>query len=117
MRNEKLTTAERFARLGQRLAGDGRLQIDAAKVELSEQIYTAMQDKRITEAELARRLGSSRAYINKVLQGATNFTVESLVKIGLALGLELRVEFFEPSRKRAGATAKNGRVSSRELVR
>lgn len=93
MTNKKLTAAERFAAMGERLKKDGRLQIDAAKLELSEQIFQVMEDKGITEAELARRLDTSRAYVNKVLQGSTNFTIESLVKIGIALECELKLEF------------------------
>lgn len=95
MSNKKMTAAERFAAMGERLKKDGRLQIDAAKVEISEQIFILMEEKGITEAELARRLETSRAYVNKVLQGDTNFTVESLVKIGIALGCELKLEFTE----------------------
>lgn len=99
MENNKLTVAERFAALGERLKKDGRLQIDAAKVELSEQVFQAMQDKGITEAELSRRLGTSRAYVNKVLQGDTNFTIESLVKIGIALECDLKLELVESKKK------------------
>lgn len=93
MKDKKMTAAERFAAMGERLRADGRLQVDEAKLELSEQIFELMEDKGITEAELARRLGTSRAYVNKVLQGSTNFTIESLVKIGLALDCELKLEF------------------------
>lgn len=99
MENKKLTAAERFANLGEKLKKDGRLQIDAAKVELSEQVFILMEEKGISEAELSRRLGTSRAYVNKVLQGATNFTVESLVKIGIALECELKLEFTETKKK------------------
>ena len=99
MENKKLTAAERFANLGARLKKDGRLQIDQAKIELSEQVFQAMHDKGITEAELSRRLGTSRAYVNKVLQGSTNFTVESLVKIGIALECDLKLEFTESEKK------------------
>lgn len=93
MKDKKMTAAERFAAMGERLRADGRLQVDEAKLELSEQIFELMEDNGITEAELARRLETSRAYVNKVLQGSTNFTIESLVKIGLALGCELKIEF------------------------
>lgn len=96
MNNKKMTAAERFAAMGKELRKDGRLQIDAAKVEISERIFRLMEDKGITEAELARRLETSRAYVNKVLQGSTNFTVESLVKIGIALDCEFKMEFTEP---------------------
>jgi len=94
MANKKLSAAERFANLVNSQKQDGSLQIDEAKLELSEQIFNAMESEGVTEAELARRLGTSRAYINKVLQGATNFTIETLVKIGLALDCEFRFEFI-----------------------
>ncbi len=95
MSNKKPTAAERFAKLGERLRKDGRLQIDEAKLELSEQIFQAMENKGISEAELSRRLDVSRAYVNKVLQGDTNFTIETLVKIGIALDCEFKFEFIE----------------------
>ncbi len=95
MRSKETTVAEEFAQLGELLKADGRLQIDEAKLELSEQILELMEDKGITEAELARRLGKSRAYVNKVLQGTTNFTIKSLVKIGLALESEVKLEFVQ----------------------
>lgn len=91
MSKEKSKAADLFARLGDELRQDGRLQIDQAKLELSEQVFQLMQDQGVTEAELARRLGSSRAYVNKILQGDTNFTIESLIKIGLALDCELTI--------------------------
>lgn len=95
MKNKELTAAEQFAELEKTLRADGRLQVDEAKLELSEQILELMEDKGITEAELARLLGKSRAYVNKVLQGSTNFTIKSLVQIGLALNCELKLEFSE----------------------
>lgn len=95
MNSKRLTAAARFANLGERLKKDGRLQIDQIKLELSEKIYQALQHAGISEAELARRIGASRAYVNKVLQGSTNFTIESLVKIGGALDCELKLEFTE----------------------
>ena len=99
MKNKKMTAAELFAELENILRKDGRLQIDEAKLELSEQILELMENKGISEAELARRLGKSRAYVNKILQGSTNFTIESLVKIGIALGCELKLEFIEQPKK------------------
>lgn len=93
MSKKKLTAAEWFAEFGKKLEHDGSLQIDAAKLELSEQIFQIMEDKGMSEAELARCLKVSRAYVNKILQGDTNFTIETLVKIGIALKAEFRFEF------------------------
>ena len=114
MSKEKMTGAEWFLDLGERLRKEGRLQIDQAKLELSEQVFQLMQDQRVTEAELARRLGSSRAYVNKVLQGNTNFTIESLVKLGMALGCELVIKFKE---ERSEKPAKRNRRSARKVAR
>ncbi|MFV0387487.1 MAG: transcriptional regulator [Pyrinomonadaceae bacterium] len=108
MKKQDLTAAERFAAMSERLKKDGSFQIEEAKVEISEQVFVLMEDKGISEAELARRLGTSRAYVNKVLQGSTNFTIESLVKIGLALDCELKLEFQKSESKK--------QTPSRELV-
>jgi antitoxin component HigA of HigAB toxin-antitoxin module len=81
MAEKKLTAEERFNKLHEDAQKRASYHIEAAKVELSEQIYIAMEDNGVTEAELARRIGSSRAYVNKVLQGSTNFTIESFFNI------------------------------------
>lgn len=96
MAEKKLSPAERFKEMLDALKEQDSFYVDGAKVELSEQIYVAMEEKGISEAELSRRLGVSRAYVNKILQGSANLTIESLVKIGRALGREFRFEFSEP---------------------
>jgi transcriptional regulator with XRE-family HTH domain len=45
----------------------------------------AMQD--ISRAELARRIGTSPAYVTKLFGGSANFTIETMVKIADALGM------------------------------
>lgn len=79
---------ERFADLFREMEQTDAYHIDGAKVEISEQIYLAMKRQGISEAELARRLGKSRAYVTRVLQGAVSFDLESLVKIARALSCE-----------------------------
>lgn len=93
MANKKQTVTERFANLVEKHKQDGSLQIDEAKLELSEQIFQAMENKGISEAELSRCLNVSRSYINKILQGDTNFTIETLVKIGIALDCKFEFRF------------------------
>lgn len=92
--------------------------IDAAKLELSEQIYNAMEECGVTEAELARRLDVSRAYVNKVLKGTANLTIESLVKIGAAIGRDLNVKFRKTAKTRVFRLGDSGlrRISGREKV-
>lgn len=53
---------------------------------VSDMIDLLMKKEGVSNAELARRLGKSRQYVTKILQGNANFTLESLVQIARALG-------------------------------
>jgi len=90
---KKTSAAQEFKEMLSPTESQLDLKIDAAKLELSEQIFNAMQESGVTEAELARRLGVSRAYVNKILKGTANLTIESLVRIGVALGCEFQFSF------------------------
>jgi len=59
---------------------------EVVRAEISDQIHFLMERQKVKPSELARRLGKSRAYITKVLQGNANFTIDSLVQIARALG-------------------------------
>lgn len=93
MIKKKESAAIEFANLLADFEQRDSFHIDAAKVEISEQIYQAMRNKGVTEAELSRRLGVSRAYVNKILQGNVNFTIETLVKISRALDCKFEFQF------------------------
>jgi plasmid maintenance system antidote protein VapI len=53
--------------------------------ELTEDICRLMEEKQISRADLARRLGTSRAYVTKLLDGNANFTLATMVKLAMAL--------------------------------
>ncbi|MBA4386487.1 MAG: hypothetical protein C0404_00820 [Verrucomicrobia bacterium] len=48
----------------------------------------AIEARKITRSELARRLNVSPAYITKVLRGHANLSLESLAKLAFALDLK-----------------------------
>jgi transcriptional regulator with XRE-family HTH domain len=56
-------------------------------------LIARMERLGVSRSELARRLGTSPAYVTKILRGDTNFTLSSLAKIAEALGsrVELRL--------------------------
>jgi transcriptional regulator with XRE-family HTH domain len=54
-------------------------------IEFTEDLCRIMKEKRVSRAELARRIGSSRAYITKLLGGGANFTLLTMVKLAMAL--------------------------------
>ena len=89
--NERKTVNEKFADQLQLAELTDAFQIDRLKVEISERIYHAMNQQGVSNAELARRLGKSRAYVTKLLRGMTNFTLESLVRIGRTLSCEVQI--------------------------
>jgi transcriptional regulator with XRE-family HTH domain len=113
--HESKTTAKRFADLLQSAEQSDRLQIDGLKVEISEQIYLAMNQQGISNSDLARRLGKSRAYVTKLLRGTTNFTVESLVRIGRALSNEVEINLVTKptARRKTKSTKKNLQITTR----
>jgi transcriptional regulator with XRE-family HTH domain len=59
---------------------------EVARAEISDQISRLMALQKVNRAQLASRLGKSRAYVTKILQGNANFTIDSLVQIARALG-------------------------------
>lgn len=64
--------------------------IERAKIDFTEEICKRMEEQGINRKELASRIGSSAAYVTKILRGNANFTLESMVKISIALESELR---------------------------
>ncbi len=59
--------------------------IDGPISEFTEDLARLMKEQAVTRAELARRLGTSRAYITKMLGGNANFTLLTMVKLAMAL--------------------------------
>src|SRR4051812_34858985 len=63
-------------------------------VQFTEDICGLMEEQGISRAELARRLGTSRAYITKIMSGNASFSLNMMVKVAMAVGgeVKLRVE-------------------------
>lgn len=61
------------------------------EIEFTEELCRVMEEKGVSRAELARRVGSSAAYITKILRGNTNFTLATMAKFCRALGMDMRL--------------------------
>jgi len=61
-----------------------------ASLEFTEDMVRLLQDRKMTQSELAQRIGVSPAYVTKILRGGTNFTLDTMVKIATALDAEFR---------------------------
>ena len=64
----------------------------------TEDLCRLMKQRGVSKAELARRLGSSPAYVTRVLRGNTNFTIESMVRMVRALDGRLSLQVEAPIR-------------------
>lgn len=66
-------------------------QAEGASIRFTEDLVAFMKTSGLTRTALAEKIGSSPAYITKILRGDTNFTLDSMVKIASALGCELTI--------------------------
>ena len=58
------------------------------KLEASDAIIDTMDESHVSRSELARRLGTSPSFITKVLSGYHNLSLDTIAKIGCALGIQ-----------------------------
>jgi plasmid maintenance system antidote protein VapI len=79
-----------FDDLFQRVEQDPAYWVDRAILDFTDEVARTMGEHEVSRAELARRIGSSQAYVSKVLNSNANFTIGSMVKLGRALGSEVR---------------------------
>ena len=85
--------------------------LEGVLLAVNERICELMQEKKISRAELARRLGRSRAYVTRLLNGQPNVTLKTLTQIAVALGEG--IEVFIPS----SVTEERGRAARRGKAR
>jgi transcriptional regulator with XRE-family HTH domain len=58
---------------------------------LAEVICAVMEEQGVSKADLAARLGKSRAYVTQLLDGRANMTLRTLSDVFLALGKSLDI--------------------------
>lgn len=52
-----------------------------AKIRLAEMMEEAMKKEKLNQVDLAKYLGVTKQAVNKMLNGSTNFTVETLIRL------------------------------------
>jgi transcriptional regulator with XRE-family HTH domain len=77
---------------------------EGLKLDFAEEVGRLMEEQKVSRAELARRLGTSPAYITKILHWTANLTLTSMSKIALAFGSRVHLNLAPkntPSGRRA----------------
>ncbi len=68
-------------------------QLESLLYTLTEEFHRRMKELGMTQRELARKLNVTDAYVSKLLSGNANMSLKTLVKLALALGLEVEISF------------------------
>lgn len=60
--------------------------VEKASLDFTIQLARLMENKGVSKAELARKIGKSPAYVTKLLNGYNNYTIGTMVKIARSIG-------------------------------
>lgn len=65
--------------------------------ECTEVLARVMEERKVTKAEVARKMGKSRAWMTQLLNGGRNVTARTIAEVAFELDVELRIESSLPS--------------------
>ena len=79
--------------------GDPDYEFAKLAIEVGEQIVARMEERGMTQADVAREMGVSRARVSQILRGNDNLTLKSIVAVAIALDcrIEFRLQVAEPA--------------------
>ncbi len=60
--------------------------------DIAEDVYVAMEEQGLSQAELSERIGAHRQFVNRFLNTPHNTTLRTVVRLATALGLEFAYE-------------------------
>lgn len=63
-------------------------------LDFTEKIVTKMDDMNVNRTNLAEKLGVSKAFITKLLNGNPNLTIKTMMSIAFALDCELNLDLY-----------------------
>jgi len=69
--------------------------VEEQKIAILEEVIALMKEKGISRADLARRLGTSRAYITRMFRLKSDFTLKTLVQLAYVLGTKISIHLCD----------------------
>lgn len=84
------------AKLNQRymdLLNDVKFHEEGLKFDFAEEVSKYLDEQGVTRAELARRMGTSPAWVTKMLRTNWNMTMETMAKVAFYLGMKVEPKF------------------------
>lgn len=85
----------RFARISETYMDNPKTRKEMFRNEVAKMILDAMEEKKISEADLASRLNITPANVSQILEENKNLTVDTICEISMALGMRSQISFVE----------------------
>lgn len=73
------------------LQHDAGAQVEQAKLHFTLELEKQRRASGLSYAALANKIAKSAAYISKVFRGESNLTIDSMVRLAMATGGELKI--------------------------
>lgn len=112
-RRRKMEVSEEYLERRRQFENDPDYILHGLLYGIAEDIYVAMEEQGLSQADLAERIGAKRQFVNRFLNTPHNTTLRTVVRLATALGLEFTYE-FKP-REVSGDEAEESKDVSSEL--
>ena len=86
-----MSLADRFAALLDRAQKSVSYWRDIAIVDFSRELHAKIKREGLSHADIAERMQTSRPYVTKLLAGGGNFTLDTMVKLAMAVNSVVRI--------------------------
>ncbi len=84
-KNLKMSSIEKYRERVRSIENTPKFLLEEVKLAFAEELYRLLEEQGVTRTQLARRMGTSRAYVTRILRTDYNLTAETMVKVALAL--------------------------------
>jgi len=85
------------------------------KLMIVEELLTLMAEKGISRGELAKRMEVQPSRITAMMTGSNNFTIETLVRAGRAVGADIELHFVPVKKDETQGKAAKPRVDGESV--
>jgi transcriptional regulator with XRE-family HTH domain len=110
-----MTPAEKLAKAVERAERSVEYWRDIATTDFTRDLHARMKELGISQGELARRMGTSRPYVTKLLDGS-NFTLQTMVKLAMALDAVVRIRLEGKEEREAERQAASAAMTGAAVV-
>jgi len=85
------------------------------KLMIVEELLALMEEKGISRGELAKRMEVQPSRVTSMLTGTNNFTIETLVRAGRAVGADIELHFVPMKKDEAKSKAAKPKASEESI--